>query len=154
MRVNRWRRIMLTVGVVALAVLGSVPAAEAAPVRDLGGLPERLQKYVPGSAAWQSAPWVTSPTCRDAGGDFSIWVGNVLVDTPSLLAFFQARMFGSEVAAADRARRDAIVQGYRVLGRELRPRVPAGYCVAELRGWAGADPSMRPFGFPWGGDQW
>ena len=150
MRVKTWRRIVLAAGVATLAVLGPVPAVEAAPVRDLAALPVGLQKYVPDSSAWRSAPWTSSPACRDAGGDFSVWVGNVLVDTPGLLAFFQARMFGAEVAEADRARRDAIIQGYRELGRELRSRVPAGYCVAELRRWAGSDPSMRPFGFPWG----
>lgn len=150
MRVNTWRRIALIVGISALANVGPVRAADAAPVRDLSGLPASLQQYVPDSPAWASAPWMTSPTCQDAGGDFSIWVGNVLRDTPSLLAFFQATMFGSEVATADRARSDAIIQGYRALGRELRLAVPAGYCVAELRRWAGTDPSMRPFGFPWG----
>jgi hypothetical protein len=67
-----------------------------------------------------------------------------------LMAFFQARMFGADVPEADKPRSEAILAGYRALAIELRPAVPTGYCVADLRRWAGSDPAMKPFGFPWG----
>jgi len=152
----RWGRTLLlgllvgVAGVVAAPVAQTAPVAQAAPVRYLAGLPAGLQKYVPGSAAWQSSPWMTSPTCRGSGADFSVWAATVIADTPQLLAFFQASSFGPEVAAQDRPRSEAILAGYRALASGTGMAVPSGYCVDDLRRWAGADPAMRPFGFPWG----
>jgi len=139
--------LVLMAGVVGFL---AAPAAGAEPVRDLSGLPSELQPYVPGSAAWASSPWMTSPACAGGGGDFSVWVSSVIRDTPSLLAFFQASVFGPDVPADTRPRSEAIIAGYRALAAELRPTVPAGYCVDDLRRWAGGDPAMRPFGFRWG----
>jgi hypothetical protein len=144
----RWVRAVVLGLLVGLAGVLTAPAVEASPVQDLSGLPAELQKYVPGSAGWVSSPWMTSPGCRDRGGDFSSWAASVMGDTPSLLAFFQASSFGTEVPAQDRPRNEAILAGYRVLATELRP--PAGYCVDDLRRWAGEQPQTVPLGFPWG----
>lgn len=150
-RMARWVKRAVLVGLLAgSAGLLIAPTASGEPVKDLSGLPAELQKYVPGSAAWASSPWMTSTTCTDNGGDFSIWAGSVIRDTPYLLAFFQASSFGTGAAPEGRPRYEAIIGGYRSLAVDLQSTVPAGYCVDDLRRWAGSDPEMKPFGFPWG----
>jgi opacity protein-like surface antigen len=145
---------VLRAGLVALvAVLAAVltaPAVAAAP-SDPDQLPAALQKYVVGSPAWLAAPWMTEPSCRDNGGDFSLWVENVIADTPALLTFFQSSAFGDHVPAQDRSRRDAILAGYRTLANK-GAHVPAGYCVNDIKRWTGDNPEMKPFGFAWGTD--
>lgn len=138
-------------GLVALvALLAAVmiaPSATAAP-RDLDELPASLQKYVVGSQAWLTAPWMTASSCRDQGGDFSVWVENVIADTPELLDFFDSSVFGDRVSDEDRPRGDAILAGYRALAADQG--VPGGYCVNDIKRWTGEDPEMKPFGFAWG----
>lgn len=141
-------------GLVALvAMLAAVLAAPAAPAAqsDLDQLPAALQKYVVGSPAWMAAPWMTEPSCRGGGGDFSLWAENVIADTPALLTFFESSVFGDHVPPQERSRRDAILAGYRNLANEGR-HVPAGYCVNDIKRWTGDNPEMKPFGFAWGTD--
>lgn len=144
-----WRAGLVAL-VALLAGVLTAPAATAAP-SDVDQLPAALQKYVVGSPAWLAAPWMTEPSCRDDGGDFSVWVENVIADTPALLTFFQGSVFGDRVPPQDRSRRDAILAGYRTLANE-RGHVPAGYCVNDVKRWAGDNPEMKPFGFAWGTD--
>ncbi|MFL6126385.1 hypothetical protein [Actinophytocola sp.] len=136
--------------VALLAAVLTAPAAGGAP-SDVDKLPAALAKYVVGSPAWLAAPWMTAPSCRDNGGDFSVWVENVIADTPALLTFFQSSIFGDHVPAQDRSRRDAILAGYRTLANKGH-HVPAGFCVNDIKRWAGEDPEMKPFGFAWGTD--
>lgn len=144
-----WRAglVALVALLAAVMIAPSATAAAAAP-RDLDGLPASLQKYVVGSQAWLSAPWMTAPSCRDQGGDFSVWVENVIVDTPELLEFFDSSVFGDRVSDEDRPRGDAILAGYRALAADQG--VPGGYCVNDIKRWTGEDPEMKPFGFAWG----
>ncbi len=130
-----------------------VPTAQAAPVTSLTGLPANLAKYVPNSPAWNNSPWMTSPTCRNKGGDVGIWVNNVADDTPALLAFFQASAFGPHAPAADKPLYDEIIAGYQTLAQQVPSMLPTGsFCVDQMTQWAGADPSQKPFGFPIGID--
>lgn len=134
---------------VAVFALMSGSAAGAAP-KDLGEIPAQLQKYLPNSPGWDSSPWMTSATCQGKGGDFSAWVTAVITDTPELLRVFNAQLFGPEAPESGKARSDAILAGYQQLATELQGQVPAGYCVDDMKRWAGEDPKMRPFGFAWG----
>ncbi|WP_189060215.1 proline-rich domain-containing protein [Longimycelium tulufanense] len=88
---------------------------------------------------------MTEPTCRDRGGNWSLYVTYVMRDTPALLEFFQPELGGPNTAL-----KAAILQGYRELPSRLT--VPAGYCVDDVKQWAGADAQGKPFGFPWGND--
>ncbi|CAL9677691.1 hypothetical protein SUDANB95_08018 (plasmid) [Actinosynnema sp. ALI-1.44] len=144
------RAVVLGLLVAVLTLLLGTPVASSAPVKDLNNLPTELQKYVPGSTAWSSSPWMTSATCAGRGGDFSLWASNVIADTPALLAHFQASAFGAEMQPEDKARNEQILAGYRKLPEDLRGLIPSGYCVDDLRRWAGPDPAAKPFGFPWG----
>jgi hypothetical protein len=144
-----WRAVLLGLIVGFLALLTG-PAASAAPVKDLTNVPADLQKYVPNTQAFANSPWMTSPTCKDKGGDFSIWASNAIQDTPSLLAYFQSSMFGPEVKPEDKPRSDAIIAGYRQLATEVPAILPPGYCVDDMKRWTGADYTTKPFGFPWG----
>jgi hypothetical protein len=145
-----WRVAFLAI-LVGFAALVSGPAASAAPVgEDLRDVPAELQKYVPRSEAFANSPWMTSPTCKGKGGDFSIWASNVISDTPKLLAYFQASSFGAQAKPEDQARGQAMLAGYRDLARRIGGSVPASYCVDDLTRWAGPNPAMTPFGFPWG----
>ncbi|WP_309114657.1 hypothetical protein [Saccharothrix sp.] len=138
----------LLLGVLGL-VTGSATAA-AAPVASLDNVPSTLHKYVPGSDAWNASPWMSSSTCRDRGGDFGLWVTSVVMDTPELLKFFQASLFGPEAKAADKPRSDAIMAGYQTLRGQVATTVPRGYCVDDLRRWTGSVSNLRPFDFRWG----
>ncbi|MEU0529199.1 hypothetical protein [Amycolatopsis tolypomycina] len=145
-----WRRRGLrAVLAAALLLILTGPPASADPQPDVNHLPAQLQKYVPGSAAFAAAPWMTSPACAGRGGDFSIWTASVLHDTPDLLAVFQPGYFGSAVPAAGKPLADAILAAYRQVGTELGQAVPAGYCVDDFTRWAG-DFTTKPFGFAWG----
>lgn len=145
---SAWRMTLLGMLVGVLAVI-IAPIASAAPVKDLNNLPPELQKYVPNSPAWSSSPWMASPTCKDRGGEFSIWVNSVINDTPALLAHFNAKFFGTEVNPEDKPRWDAVIEGYRKIAQEIPTILPAGYCADDMRRWAGSD-GTTPFGFPWG----
>lgn len=142
-----WWRAVALLFVAMMMLLVSPLAAVAAP-KDLSQLPDNLRKYVVGSAGWVSSSWMTSPACRNKGGDWSGYVQSVIQDSADLLTFFQPDIGGPD--AADKPRKDAILAGY----RELASRVaaPPGYCVDDMKTWAGADPNGRPFGFPWGND--
>jgi hypothetical protein len=144
-----WRAVLLGL-IVGFLALVTGPAAIAAPVKDLTNVPADLQKYVPNTPAFANSPWMTSPTCKDKGGDFSIWTTNVINDTPSLLAYFQASAFGAEMKPEDKDRNEAILTGYRQLSTETPAILPPGYCVDDMKRWTGADYTTKPFGFPWG----
>lgn len=104
------------------------------------------------SAGWVSSPWMTSAACRDNGGDWSAYVASVTKDSADLLAFFQPDLGGSDAKAEQR--KQALLAGYREIAGQVK--VPAGYCVNDVKAWAGAsgaDPAGRPFGFVWGNDQ-
>jgi hypothetical protein len=96
---------------------------------------------------------MTSPTCHGRGGDFAIWATSVIDDTPSLLAYFQASMFGQGLTGEDKARADETIASYQTVAQQVPTMMPTGaYCVNDLMQWAGVDPSVKPFGFPWGLD--
>jgi hypothetical protein len=152
-RRSRVRRIALLAAVAGLLAIMFAPVASAAPVGNLNSLPASLAKYVPNSPAWNAAPWMTSPTCKGKGGDFAIWARTVVDDTPSLLAYFQSSAFGPHAPAAEKPLDDEVIAGYKALAQQLPSMMPTGsYCVNDLKTWAGATPSMKPFGFPWGVD--
>ncbi|ONI88053.1 hypothetical protein ALI22I_20140 [Saccharothrix sp. ALI-22-I] len=132
---------LLTAAVGGVAAAGADSASSQAQDRPL---PAELTKYVPDSAEWKRAAWMVIPTCAGRGGDFSLWVISVLRDTPALLEHYQPS------ASAAAARNKAILDGYRALGENALDTVPAGYCVDDVRRWAGADETMKPFGFAWG----
>jgi hypothetical protein len=137
------RVVALLLAAGALALLGAAPAAAEPtgwPEPDLAQLPANLQKYDPASAAWASAPWMTSPTCKDKGGDFSIWAINVMTDADKLLNFFGW--------PTDLIREGA--KHYPALAQDMIPTVPAGYCVDDMKLWAGENLAFKPFGFEWG----
>ncbi|HEX5117846.1 MAG TPA: hypothetical protein VFW65_21905 [Pseudonocardiaceae bacterium] len=123
----------------------SQPLADAAPV-DVNTVPDTLRQYVVGTPEWATSPWMTTATCQDRGGDWSVYTRNVLKDTPALLQFFQPDFAGSDDVAKPRGAE--ILQGYRDIAAQVM--VPAGYCVNQVKQWAGADPSYKPFGFGWG----
>ncbi len=143
----RWVLVGLLVGLIGLLSAPSAGAQQA----DLPNLPSDLQQYVPGSQAWESSLWMTSPPCASRGGDFSIWASSVITDTPSLLAYFQPKQFGPSPAQPEyKPLFDAILSGYKQLTTEIAPILPAGYCVDEMTRWTTIDVSSKPFGFPWG----
>jgi hypothetical protein len=142
---NRYGRIAL-MGLLAAVAVVFAGSSVAAATPELKNLPAELQKYVPDTPAFAAAPWMVSPTCRDKGGDFSIWTTFVLHDTPALLTFFQPVSFGDQVTPADRARRDMMLAGYRDLAGATTQKVPAGTCVEDVARWTGADPATPPFG--------
>jgi hypothetical protein len=125
--------------------LGLSQPAYAAPVTTTT-VPDNLQKYVAGTPQWNAAPWMTSPACANAGGDFSVFTQNVLTDTPTLLQFFQPDFAGTDSSAA--ARGAEMLNGYRAIAAQIT--VPSGYCVTQLKQWAGTDANFQPFGFDWG----
>jgi hypothetical protein len=139
--------------IVAILTVATGPAAQADPIQNLNNVPDDLQQFVPNSPAWSASPWMLSPTCENQGGDFGIWARNVIDDTPQLLAYFQSSMFGAQQQPQDKARNDEIIQGFQTLARNIGSILPSGtYCVDQVRGWTGADPTVPPFGFPWGLD--
>ncbi|KAA2245939.1 hypothetical protein F0L68_40980 [Solihabitans fulvus] len=137
---RRWRRLALLGLVVAFLGL-SQPAAYADP-HDAASVPANLRQYVPGTPEWTSSPWMTSPSCRDHGGDWSIYTQDVVKDTPALLQFFQPDFGGG-----DQGRSEEILAGYRDIAAQIT--VPEGYCVDQARQWAGPS-GYKPFGFDWG----
>lgn len=135
---------------VVMAGFGTAGMAASAAPHDVTTLPDPLRKYVPGSSTWASSPWMTSESCKDKGGDFSLWVASVIGDIPELLRIFYTELYAGGRSERDAARNVAVVAGYRQLSTEFRDKVPAGYCVDDLRRWAGANPQYQPFGFVWG----
>ncbi|MEU0529200.1 hypothetical protein [Amycolatopsis tolypomycina] len=126
--------------------LPAVAAATAPP--SLPNLPAQLQKYVPGTAAFAAAPWMTSPACAGHGGDFSIWTASVLHDTPDLLAVFQPGLVGTLEASGAQTRRDALLDGYRRISASSSAKIPAGVCVEDVARWRRQAPvATPPFGF-------
>src|SRR5262249_20778885 len=79
--------VAMLVGLLGMCSLAWPFPATAVP-SDAINLPQSLQQYLPGSPAWAASPWVTSPSCRDKGGDFSVWVANVIADIPQFAAVF------------------------------------------------------------------
>lgn len=144
------RRLILLILVMGVVSVSTPTVAVAQPTdqKDLSQLPDNLRKYVVDSAGWYTSPWMTSPTCKDKGGDWSVYVHSVISDTPDLLMFFLPDFGGS--APEDQPRKKALLDGYRDLGSRLTP--PPGFCVDDMRQWAGSDPTGKPFGFLWGDD--
>jgi hypothetical protein len=142
-----WRAITALAIAIGLLV---VPArlAAAQPV-DPATVPESLRQYVPGSAEWLNSPWMTSPGCRDHGGDWSVYVTSIIADLPELLGFFQPQFAGTDAEAA--ARKEALLKGFRELPGTIT--VPAGYCVDAVKTWATPNGQFQPFGFEWGNAQ-
>lgn len=140
-----WRHLaVLLLGIGFLALSQSV--ADAAPV-DVNTVPDNLRQYVTGTPEWDGSPWMTAPGCRGQDGDWSDYTQNVLKDTPALLQFFQPN-FGGPDGDTAKARGAEILQGYRDIAAQIT--VPAGYCVNQVKQWAGNDPTFKPFGFDWG----
>jgi hypothetical protein len=138
--------------ILALAVLSCLVAATPATAATTEiQLDPQLQKYVPGSSGWANSPWMTSPACRDRGGDLSAWVQSVITDSPRLLAQYQPATFGRNVAPASQARNAEITQGYKNIAARMSDSVPADYCVNDVAAWTKADPAAKPFGLPFGG---
>ncbi|HEY1001760.1 MAG TPA: hypothetical protein VGD83_19185, partial [Streptosporangiaceae bacterium] len=92
--------------------------------------------YFAGTPEWNTSPWMTSPSCGVSGGDWSIYTQNVIQDTPALLQFFQPD-FGGGDGKIGKARGQEILDGYRAIAAQIR--VPTGYCVNQVRQWAGVD---------------
>lgn len=140
-----WRRLAVLLLVPGILVL-SAPAADAAPV-DVNTVPDNLRQYIAGTPEWNASPWMASPSCRDSGGDWSIYTQNVIKDTPPLLQFFQPD-FGGGDGDTGKARGQEILAGYRAIATQIS--VPTGYCVDQVKQWAGTDTGYKPFGFDWG----
>jgi hypothetical protein len=121
------------------------PPAEAQPV-DPASVPAHLRQYVPDSAEWQTSPWMTATSCRDHGGDWSIYASYLIKDMPELLAFFQKDFAGTDANASKR--QDLLLRGYRDVAANIS--VPSGYCVDMVKKWARPNPQFQPFGFEWG----
>jgi hypothetical protein len=135
-----------------LVVVAMLPSAQAAaePV-DPATVPANLRQYVPDSAEWMSAPWMTAESCRDHGGDWSTYAAYLIKDFPELLQFFQPDFAGTDSNAGPR--KDLLLRGYRDLATNLT--VPTGYCVDQMKAWAKPNGHFQPFGFEWGNvDQW
>ncbi len=139
-----WRRAPVLLAMFGFVVLQS-PAVVAQPV-DPATVPANLRQYVPDSAEWASAPWMTADSCRDRGGDWSIYASYLIKDMPELLAFFQPDFAGTDANA--NARKDLLVRGYRDVAANIS--VPSGYCVDMVKKWAKPNPDFQPFGFEWG----
>jgi hypothetical protein len=106
-----WARLATTLVLVVLAMLPSAQAA-AEPV-DPASVPANLRQYVPDSAEWLSAPWMTAESCRDHGGDWSTYAAYLIKDFPELLEFFQPDFAGTDSNAGPR--KDLLLRGYRDL---------------------------------------
>ena len=132
----------------ALAASVTISTAHAQPDNDMADLPGELRKYVPASPQWQRSSWMTAESCQDQGGDFSVWASNVIQDAPALLQHFGPAMFGPE--SSNPEQRDAVLRGYRDLAATVE--VPSGYCVDDMKHWAGTDGTTKPFNFAWGLD--
>lgn len=139
----------MLVSLLASLWLTGSPAAVAAP-SDLANLPASLQMYVPGSPEWASSPWMTSPACRDKGGDFSLWTAHVVEDIPQFVSVFFADVASGAGTDQDRLRNLEVVKGFGQLSVEFRDKVPTGYCVDDVKRWAGTNTQYKPFGFAWG----
>lgn len=142
----RFAALLTLLGLTA-ALLGLLTAPAGATT---ASMPPELQKYTPGSQAWATAPWTTAPSCSDRGGDFSMWTSSVIADTPALLTHFQNATFGPDTNAADQARGNAILDGYRTLSDTFTGAVPNGYCAADVKSWQASPAQAAPFGFAWG----
>ncbi|MGH3623218.1 MAG: hypothetical protein ACRDQ5_15710, partial [Sciscionella sp.] len=137
----------LLVLVFSLLALAALPAAADPPVgTDPATVPANLQQYMPDSPQWTTSPWMTSPACRDHGGDWSSYVEHVIADTSALLRYFQPDLGGSNAQ-----RTQALLAGYASIPGQVH--VPGGYCVDEVASWATPDSSVKPFGFRWGNDE-
>jgi hypothetical protein len=132
-----------------LALLVQPAAAQPIPT-DPASVPGHLRQYVVDTVEWQQSPWMTSPTCRDRGGDFSSYAGHLIHDLPELLEHFQPTFAGVGGNAA--ARKDFLVREFRAIAN--RVAVPGGYCVDQLAKWAPPNPAFKPFGFEWGNLTW
>jgi hypothetical protein len=110
-------------------------------------IPDNLRQYVAGTPEFVTSPWMTSPTCEQQGGDWSIYTQHVIQDMPALLAFFQPDFGGQDGAGPQRGAE--IIKGYKALAAQLT--VPGGYCVDTIKQWAGTDTKAQPFQFDWGG---
>lgn len=140
-----WRYLGVLSLVLGFLALCQFPA-NAAPV-DVNTVPSNLRQYIVGTPEWNASPWMTSRTCQDQGGDWSVYTEHVLNDTPALLQFFQPD-FGGDDGDTAKARGQEILASYRDIAAQIR--VPAGYCVNQVKQWAGSDPTYKPFGFDWG----
>jgi hypothetical protein len=146
----RWGRRAVAVAVVLGFVVLHAPSAVADPV-DPATVPASLRQYVPDSAEWASSPWMTASSCRNDGGDWSIYASYLIKDMPELLAFFQPDFAGGDSNASKR--KDLLVKGYRDVAATVN--VPGGYCVGMVKKWAKPNPGFQPFGFEWGNvDNW
>lgn len=137
----------LTVLALLLAFFAVVLSRSAsAEPKDAANLPDNLKQYATGTAQWYASPWMTSPACRDRGGDWSVYTQNVIKDLPALFAYFDGGEGGTTDANAKR--QAAIVQGYKAIASKVN--VPSGYCVNDVRQWAGTRAGFLPFDFQWG----
>lgn len=144
-----------TVLMVLIAFLGCVlvaPTAVATPHAPSGDqVPTSLQKYIVGTQAWRESPWMTSPDCRHRGGNFSLWVTNVIADMPIILQEFNSELFDGRPRSSEEQRRNkAILDGYRTLSADMQERVPRKFCVNDAKQWARVNANIKPFGFEWG----
>jgi hypothetical protein len=149
---RREHRTKVVAALVALLGMCSVTwssPAVAAP-SDVTNLPPSLRQYVPGSPGWAASAWITSASCRDKGGDFSVWVAHVIADIPRFVAVFFTDVLTSARTEQDRQRYLEVVKGFDQLSTEFRNAVPTGYCVDDMKRWAGIDSGYKPFGFAWG----
>lgn len=145
---SSWWRALFRVIVVLVAVLAALSDSSAQaqqPEDKLADLPQQLRKYVPDSPQWRSSPWMTAQSCRDRGGDFSVWVENVIHDAPALQKHFYPTAYDEVTPSPGLG--EAMLEGYRRIAEEID--VPDGYCVDDVKQWVGAD-DTKPFGFPWG----
>lgn len=141
------RRRLLTLLLLVFGFFALSQSAASADTKDVSQVPQNLREYIADTPEWNTSPWITAPRCKDHGGDFSLYVQNILKDTPDLLAFFQPD-FGGTDGDAGRARGQAIVRGYQEIASLMT--VPSGYCVDQMRQWAGPNAQVKPFGFAWG----
>jgi hypothetical protein len=139
-----WRRAAVIVVVLGFAVLHA-PVVIADPV-DPATVPANLRQYVPDSAEWAASPWMTASSCRNHGGDWSIYASYLIKDMPDLLAVFQPDFAGNDANASKR--KDLLVRGYRDVAANIS--APGGYCVDLVKKWAKPNPEFQPFGFEWG----
>ena len=141
-----WRRATTCVIIVIGVMFLRAPMAATEPV-DPATVPQSLRQYVPNSAEWLASPWMTSSSCSDHGGDWSIYVTSLIKDLPDLLAFFQPEFAGTNDAEAG-PRKEFLLQKFRDMPANVA--VPAGYCVEAVKKWATPDSQFQPFGFEWG----
>lgn len=150
---NRLRRNVVLIGLVVWLVgMLATPAAIAEPTSvpepQLDRLPANLQKYVPNSAAWASSTWMAADSCKDKGGDFSVWTASVITDTADLQRFFGGYDLNAPLM---NEKLEFEAELYNNLAAEVAPTVPPGRCVDDLTRWSGGPkPDVKPFGFEWG----